>query len=250
MTPQSCDARSIRRRFAESPLGRRIKAVLNNARAWRAGRGRTGKGGFIDASCHFIGRADVVIGDNVVIAEDGWFNVNHRGRGDAIRIGDNSFVGRRAFFSAGREIAVGSYALIGPDCRLMGAGHVVHDPFQPYVATGTTRDASIRIGPNCWLGAGVSLLGETHIGHGSVIGASTTLVNAVVAPFSTVVGSPGRVIKRYSILRATWVKVADFTAEDEAALPDEATYLAALRERAPRPHLPIVAAARSQGHLP
>ncbi|ALT76191.1 hypothetical protein AT984_02185 [Paucibacter sp. KCTC 42545] len=186
------------------------------------------------------------IGENTVISQDCWLNVNHR-NGDqiAIDIGGHSFIGRRNFFSSGARILIGEYVLTANDCHFLGSSHIIDDPLKPCLTTGTTDTDTILIGHNTFLGAGARVLGHVTIGHGSVIGACS-LVTRDVPPFSQVAGFPATVRRRYSFPRRAWVPVSDFTSDDELALPAANDYLAQLR-KCPAPRMPYLAAGSDMG---
>lgn len=208
------------------------------------------KARYIDKTVQVLGWRSVEIGKLAVISEGSWLNVNHRSRKSAqIVIEDNCFIGRRNFLSSGKLIRIGSYCLTGIDCKFMGSNHVYETPFRPYITTGTTGEAVINIGVNCWLGANVSIIGQSRIGHGSIIGANS-LVKGDVPAFSVVVGNPARVIKRFDAVSERWVPAADFNAEMEARLPSEGDYLRALRASAPHIEMPILGASGRLGDLP
>ena len=215
---------------------------------WR--RINIGRRTYIDPTAHFLGSKNIAIGDDCVISEHCCFNVNYRhGRDVAIEIGDHSFIGRRNFFSSGRRIRVGSYALTGIDCRFLSSGHVFSNPMEPYIATGTTHDNEIDIGVNCWIGTGVTILGNIKVGHGCVIGAGAFVLTDIPA-FSLAIGTPARVVKRYDLERQEWVSTEEFTAAQAELLPDEARYLEILRAARPYIMMPRPAAGRAWGHLP
>lgn len=215
---------------------------------WR--RVNVGKRAYIDSSAHFLGWKNIKIGAECVISEHCWFNVNSRVGGKiAIEIGDHSYIGRRNFFSSGKRITLGPYALTGVDCKYMGSDHIFQDPMAPYIATGVTSDGEIHIGANCWLGAGVTILGNVTIGHACIIGAGA-LVLEDIPPFSLAVGSPARVIKRYDVERAKWVNLEDFSNAKAALLPGEDRYLETLRAARPYIAMPRAAAGRSWGDIP
>jgi acetyltransferase-like isoleucine patch superfamily enzyme len=208
-----------------------------------------GSGSYIHPRAQIIGRANVRIGNNTCISEECWLNVNHRAPGaTAIQIGANCFIGRQNFFSSGHSIRVGDYCLTTLGCRFVCATHVVDNPRLPYMSTGTTSQDRIDIGTNCFFGVAATVLGNVNIGHGSVIGANA-LVLADVPPFSLVVGSPGRVIKRYSYTRNAWLGTAELSAVDLDANPTEAQYLESLRATHPRVYLPWLAAGIDFGSM-
>jgi len=198
---------------------------------------------YIHSSVQVIGWKHVKIGDNSIISEDTWINVNHR-QPDifSIKIGNNCFIGRRNFLNSGGDLEINDYCLTGPDCCFLGSDHVYDSPFTPYIATGATK-SSIKIGVNCWLGAHVNVLKNVSIGYGSVIGAST-LVNRNIPPFSLVVGNPCRIIKRFDISRNAWVDLKDYHEDYERFMPTESKYLAILKKNHPKVYLPFLASSK------
>lgn len=212
-----------------------------------SGRLRIGTGSFVHQSVQLLGMSSIRIGSNSVLSEGNWLNVNQRHEDPpAIDIGDHCFIGRRNFFSSGRKIAFGHYVLTANDCHFLGSSHVVSDPLQPCISTGTTDTNEIVVGHNTFFGAGARVLGNVHIGHGCVVGACA-LVTRDVPPFSQVAGFPAVIRRRYSFPRQAWVSLADFTSEDEAALPGADAYLAQLR-MCPAPRMPYLAAGADMGN--
>jgi acetyltransferase-like isoleucine patch superfamily enzyme len=192
-----------------------------------------GPGVYLDPTVQVVGCTHVRIGHHTILSESCWLNVNHREPGRVgIIIGDNCFLGRRNFISAGALIEIGSYCLTGVDCHFLGADHVFASPFIPYLASGVTDGGEIRVGANCWLGASVTVLKGVSIGHGCVLGAGAVVTRSI-PPFSIAVGNPARVVRRFDPGAAAWVPAAELSAAAEAALPGEEAYLAGLRERWP-----------------
>jgi acetyltransferase-like isoleucine patch superfamily enzyme len=211
-------------------------------------KANVGKNSFLDPTVQVLGWKSVRIGQDCVLGEYTWLNVNHRETEEpAILIEDNCFVGRRNFFSAARRIRLGAYCLTGTDCRFLGANHVFTSPFVPYIKSGVTTEEVIDIGSNCWLGAGVTVLGNVRIGHGSIIGACT-VVTRDIPPFSLAVGNPARVLRRYDAARGQWVPEGEY--QETKPMPDEPEYLAALRRDYPRCKGPKLAASTALGDLP
>ncbi len=220
-----------------------------NRQAEALARAHVGPHSHVDASVHVLGWNQVRVGHHSIISADTWLNVNNRHAADpAIVIGDNCFIGRRNFMSSGELIRIGDYCLTGVDCHFLGSDHIYSDPFVPYVVTGTTLDAAIEIGANCWLGASVTVVGRVRVGFGSIIGAGS-VVTRDVPPFSVVVGNPARVIKRFDVRAKLWIKAADWTPEAEAALPAEPEYLAGLHASHPTVKGPRIASSKAFGDL-
>lgn len=66
--------------------------------------------------------------------------------------------------------------------------------------------APVKIGKNCWLGEGVIVLPGVTIGDGCVIGAHS-VVNKDIPSASIAVGSPARVVKKYSFELKKWLSI-------------------------------------------
>ena len=89
------------------------------------------------------------------------------------------------------HIYIGDYTLIGPNVTLATAGH----PILPELRLrGLQYNMPIRIGKNCWLGAGVTVLPGITIGDNTVVGAGSLVTRDLPANV-VAVGSPCRVIR-------------------------------------------------------
>ena len=66
--------------------------------------------------------------------------------------------------------------------------------------------APVKIGKKVWLGEGCIVMPGVTIGDGSIIGAHSVVKKDIPAE-SIAVGSPARVVKRYSRESKSWVKV-------------------------------------------
>jgi len=84
----------------------------------------------------------------------------------------------------GRHTHVNCAAVISHDCRI---GNFVS------VSPGVMINGSVEVGDNVFLGTGAVVLPGRHVGQGAVIGAGAVVVDDV-APLTTVVGSPARVV--------------------------------------------------------
>ncbi|MOA07508.1 Serine acetyltransferase [compost metagenome] len=68
---------------------------------------------------------------------------------------------------------------------------------QPYIPSRTD------IGENCFIGMGVRIQAGTVLGKGCVIGANS-VVRGTFPDYSVIVGSPGRIVKRYNKTTEMW----------------------------------------------
>ena len=111
-------------------------------------------------------------------------------RKTGIEIHPAATIGRRFFIDHGTGVVIGETAVIGDDVMI----------YQGVTLGGTGKDTGKRhptIGNNVMIGAGAKVLGPFTVGSGSKIGASAVVLKEV-PPNCTVVGNPGRVVRRES----------------------------------------------------
>ena len=89
------------------------------------------------------------------------------------------------------HIYVGDYTMLGPNVVIATAGHPILPELRPLAYQ---YNMPVRIGKNCWLGAGVIVLPGVTIGANSVIGAGSVVTKDI--PSNVVaVGNPCRVLR-------------------------------------------------------
>jgi acetyltransferase-like isoleucine patch superfamily enzyme len=76
----------------------------------------------------------------------------------------------------------------------------------PFKDQSMTNIAPIHIGKGCWVGQNVMIMPGVTIGAMTVVGASSVVTRSIPAR-SIAVGSPARVIKRWSESEGTWIPV-------------------------------------------
>ena len=89
------------------------------------------------------------------------------------------------------HIYVGDCTMFGPNVVIATAGH----PILPELREQAYQyNSSVRIGRNCWLGAGVIVLPGVTIGDNTVIGAGSVVTKAI--PSNVIaVGNPCKVLR-------------------------------------------------------
>ncbi len=105
-----------------------------------------------------------------------------------IEIHPGAKIGRRFFIDHGMGVVIGETAEIGDDVLL----------YQGVTLGGTGKECGKRhptIGNHVVVGTGAKVLGNILVGDGSRIGAGSVVVRPV-PPGSTVVGIPGKVVRR------------------------------------------------------
>ena len=105
-----------------------------------------------------------------------------------IEIHPGATIGKGLFIDHGHGVVIGETAILGDNVTL----------YQGVTLGGTGKEQGKRhptIGNNVMISAGAKVLGSFTIGENSKIGAGSVVLTEV-PPNSTVVGVPGRVVKR------------------------------------------------------
>lgn len=105
-----------------------------------------------------------------------------------IEIHPGAEIGRRVFIDHGDGVVIGETTVIGDDVTI----------YQGVTLGGTGKDKGKRhptIGSNVTIGAGAKVLGPITIGNNCKIGAGSIVLKNV-PPNCTVVGNPGRIVKK------------------------------------------------------
>lgn len=157
-----------------------------------------------------LGKRNIKIEKNVTVGQRSLLTVNNRSNNDiSLHIKSNVYIGRDNFFTVGKLIVISQYVIIGNNCSFLCSDHKFDTPLIPYSQSGESYTKSIIIGVNCWIGNNVSIVGNVKIGHGSVIGANSVVLNDI-PPFSLAYGNPSRVVKRFDFTINDWVKIDNF----------------------------------------
>ena len=89
------------------------------------------------------------------------------------------------------HIYVGNYTMFAPNVTVATAGH----PIDPELRERALQyNASVRIGNNCWIGAGALIMPGVTIGDNTVIGAGSVVTHDIPAGV-VAVGNPCRVMR-------------------------------------------------------
>ena len=126
-------------------------------------------------------------------------------RKTGIEIHPGAAIGKGLFIDHGHGVVIGETAIIGDNVTL----------YQGVTLGGTGKQKGKRhptLEDNVMVGCGAKVLGDITIGANSMIGAGSVVLNDV-PPNSTVVGVPGRVVKRDNVK----IPSADL---DQGHLPD------------------------------
>jgi galactoside O-acetyltransferase len=111
--------------------------------------------------------------------------------------GKNVHLGKNVYFNFNvtlvddTHIYVGDYTMLGPNVVVATAGH----PILPELREKALQfNLPVKIGRNCWLGAGVIVLPGVTIGDNTVIGAGSVVTKDIPANV-VAVGNPCKVLR-------------------------------------------------------
>lgn len=155
------------------------------------------------------------IGDRVIIDDNAVLDAKGEGNRGLV-IGDGVYIGRNTIvYCKNGEITLEDRVNLSSNCQVfssndltIGAGTVVGafsyflsggeydyaDPTPFCEQNGTRTRGALRIGPDCWLAARVTVLDGASIGERCVVGAGA-VVTQPLPPRSVAVGVPARVVK-------------------------------------------------------
>ena len=111
--------------------------------------------------------------------------------GHHVHLGSNIYANAGLKLVDDTHIYIGDYTMLGPNVVLATAGH----PIDPELRSrGLQYNLPVRIGRNCWLGAGVIVMPGVTIGDNTVIGAGSIVTKDIPAGV-VAVGNPCRVLR-------------------------------------------------------
>lgn len=207
---------------------------------------KIGKSTLVAKSARITGWRNISIGHHTIIGEHAWLNVNQR-QNEAISIGNYCYLGPNTFLSSGYQIVIKDYAMFTLGSKILGANHIIQNPFEPYISTGVTAEKKTNIGYNVWVGTDALIVGGVDIGYGSIIGAGS-IVTQNIPPFSIAVGVPAKIIKRFDFSQNQWVKINEYDEEKNLLLmPTEEEYLQILQNK--KITMPYMALGKEMGDM-
>jgi serine O-acetyltransferase len=126
-----------------------------------------------------------------------------------IDIHPRAVIGKGLFIDHGTGVVIGETAEVGDNCTI----------YHGVTLGGTGKDKGKRhptIGDNVLLSAGAKILGPFTVGNNSRIGANAVVLNEV-EPNTTVIGVPGRPVKRDNIRLAPSIELDQIHDPDPVA---------------------------------
>lgn len=163
-----------------------------------------GSGSFIHKPVQLDNVSSISIGSNVYIAEGAWL-MGREGREQTLSIGSNTTIGHYSHIIGLHSLTIEKDVLIADKVFISDCTHEYKDISTPVIRQKIRMLAPVRIGEGSWLGENVCICGAS-IGKHCVIG-SNSVVTADIPDYCVAVGSPARVVKKYSFEKNEWVRV-------------------------------------------
>ena len=115
---------------------------------------------------------------------------------EVVRIGDRCLIGKGSAIVGHLGIEIGDDVWTGHHVYITDQNHGYEDVDQP-ISRQTMPERPVTIGDGSWLGYGTVVLPGASIGRHVVVGANS-VVTGHLPDFSVAVGSPAKVIRRYT----------------------------------------------------
>ena len=122
-----------------------------------------------------------------------------------ISIDEGTYIGRNAHIVSLKSIRIGKNVLMGDNVYIADNFHRFNRVDIPYKSQGVGFKAEVEIGDGTWLGENVCVI-SSKIGKQCIIGAYSLVINDL-PDYCMAVGSPARIIKKYSHTTKSWERI-------------------------------------------
>jgi maltose O-acetyltransferase len=110
-----------------------------------------------------------------------------------VRIGRWVFVGMNTIIASKNSIEIGDYTIFAPNCYVVDHEHGFSG--SDVILNQRSVLKEVRIGRDCYFGAGSVVLGGVTVGDGAVLGAGS-IVKRDVPPYEIWAGNPAEFIRK------------------------------------------------------
>jgi acetyltransferase-like isoleucine patch superfamily enzyme len=142
-----------------------------------------------------LSKRGINFGSNVTIQRDSILICTGviRDLGVGISIGDNVGLNSRLYFGGQGGIEIGNNVIVGPDVKIFSENHKYKKTEVLIKDQGESR-LGVKIGNDCWIGAGAIILDGVNLADGCVVAAGSVVTKSFEA-FSVIGGIPAKKIK-------------------------------------------------------
>jgi acetyltransferase-like isoleucine patch superfamily enzyme len=113
--------------------------------------------------------------------------------GIRIKIGDYNYFNRNLMIDACGYVEIGDGNMFGPDVYIADSNHTYGVGVAPHKLPMDV--GKVKIGNNCWIGAGAIILKDVELGDGCVVGAGAVVTKSF-PPGSVIAGVPALALHR------------------------------------------------------
>jgi acetyltransferase-like isoleucine patch superfamily enzyme len=158
-----------------------------------------GSRSIIQRPARISGASRISIGHRVFVGAGSWLNAitEQDTDGPAILIGSGTSMSGICVISAVRRVTLEENVLLARNVYISDHIHNYQATEKPVMSQGVGKVLPVTIGRGAWLGQNVVVCPGVTIGRGAVVGANS-VVNADVPDYCLAVGSPARVVRKFS----------------------------------------------------
>lgn len=136
---------------------------------------------------------------------EGVYRYNDKEFKPRIEIGNYVTIEQNLHLTCANNITIGDYTSIAANVTITDINHSYDDISKPIERNDITVKP-VSIGQECKIYNNVVILPGTTIGKHVTIGANSVVVSDIPA-YSVAVGTPARVVKKYSFEKKIWIRV-------------------------------------------
>lgn len=159
---------------------------------------RIGSGVIVDDRCYLDAKGcatgEFVLDDDVFLSRGCLISAKEGG----VHLGPRATLGAGCVLYSFGGLEIGADTMVAAQCYIGGGRYDPHGSWDVPMHDQPLPGRGVRIGPDCWIGAGVVIVDGVSVGEGSVVGAGA-VVTRDVSPFSIVAGVPARQVKPRSL---------------------------------------------------
>lgn len=149
---------------------------------------------------------NIYLGNRISIGRMSWLAANPlTGNINCmLSIGDGTYIGNFSHIYCTSSINIGENVLIADKVYISDNLHEYSDVNLSIIEQPIRQINEVNIGDGAWLGENVCVIGAS-VGIHSIIG-SNSVVTKSIPDYCVAVGSPAKIIKRYSFEHNAWLK--------------------------------------------
>jgi len=148
------------------------------------------------------GEQAISIGNNVYMGRRGWLQVLDHNADAYMNIGDDTYIGRHVHIVCHDAIDIEAEVLIADKVYISDNSHDYRDINLSIRFAPVKPLKPVSIGRGSWLGENVCVIGAS-VGKHSVIGSNSVVLNDI-PNYCIAVGTPAKIVKRYSESSGKW----------------------------------------------